>query len=248
MMCENADAFFAHVVAAMARASGIAIVYERGRPWTEVQRLIEAGRADIGFMCGLPYVVQADASTPRYTLLAAPILRAPICNGRPVYFSEMVVRADSPFNTFDDLRGATIAYNGKDSHSGYNVLRAHLAQRGDGAFFSRAVASEAHLNSLRMVADGEVDAAAVDITVLDFERARGDRVLDWMRSIATLGPSPAPPAVILRECPHIDELRRAILAVGCDGWPIMGFAAVTDADYDPIRQMALQGSGVKLDS
>jgi len=57
-------------------------------------------------------------------LLAAPVLHDERYQGQPVYFSDLVLRADARYQAFTDLRGATLAYDEPHSYSGYLVLRA----------------------------------------------------------------------------------------------------------------------------
>ncbi len=64
-------------------------------------------------------------------LLAAPVMAAERYQGQPVYYSDIVVHHASRFQTFADLRNATWAYNEPHSHSGYHVVRFHLAQTGE---------------------------------------------------------------------------------------------------------------------
>jgi ABC-type nitrate/sulfonate/bicarbonate transport system substrate-binding protein len=60
---------------------------------------------------------------PKLTLLAAPLPAGARYGGKPIYFSDVVVRRDSPYQTFADLRGVTWGYNEPGSQSGYNVVR-----------------------------------------------------------------------------------------------------------------------------
>ncbi len=102
-------------------------------------------------------------------LLAVPVPVGRRYENRPVYFSDLVVHRQSPYRCFSDLRGRVWAFNEPRSHSGYNVVRAHLAGLGAYAgFFARAVESGAHVNSLRMILDRRVDCAAIDSTVLEW--------------------------------------------------------------------------------
>src|SRR5512146_1226055 len=60
-------------------------------------------RADLGcvMMCGLPY----SQRRPRPTLVAAPV---PSCDrylGKPIYFTDIAVRADAPFARLEDTFG-----------------------------------------------------------------------------------------------------------------------------------------------
>src|SRR5207253_408625 len=138
----------------------------------------------------------------RIELLAAPIPSGPLYGGRPVYFSDVIVKRDSPAKKFDDLCGSVWAYNEPRSHSGYNVIRAHLANLGRKRFFNRAVESGSHSASVEMVLSGQVDAAAIDSTMLEWMKSQRPEIGKQVRVIATLGPSPIPPWVISKEVPE----------------------------------------------
>ncbi len=56
-----------------------------------------AGQVDVGFICGLPYVHLADSPTCPVELLAAPVLQGKRYQQRPIYFSDVIVRNDSPY-------------------------------------------------------------------------------------------------------------------------------------------------------
>ena len=105
-----------------------------------------------------------EHETPPVELLpAAPVFRDGRALGRPVYFSDLVVRRDSPAGSFLDLRGRSWAYNDRCSLSGYYNLLKQLAEMGEhGGFFGRTCCSESHLSSIQMVAGGEVDATIID--------------------------------------------------------------------------------------
>jgi len=230
-----------------------------GIPWHERERRLDAGQILVAWICGAPYVWKADRADAPVELLAAPVMIGARYGQRPVYFSDVVVHRASHFETFADLRGARWAYNEPRSHSGYHVVRYHLAQLGAAAgYFGAAVESGAHQVSLQMVLSRHVDATAIDTTVLELICARAPAIRSQLRVIATLGPSPMPPWVIgravdpgLREQVralllgmHADPLGRAILGHA----QIARFAAVTDRDYDPIRRMLRAASDVRLGS
>ena len=177
---------------------------------------------------------------------------------RPVYFSDVVVRRDSTCRSFRDLRGATWAYNEPRSHSGFNVVRAHLFDLGEARwhFFAAAVEAGAHTKSLQMILSGAVDGAAIDSTVLEWLGGQRNDLADEIRVIDTLGPSPIPPWVISRQVAasqrralrqllgamHLDPAGREILADG----RLLRFTAADDHDYDPIRAMAHKAERVSL--
>jgi phosphonate transport system substrate-binding protein len=158
---------------------------------------------------------------------------------------------------FADLRGASWAYNEPGSHSGYNVVRYHLATLGETSrYFGKVVESGAHQTSLQMILDRQIDASAIDSAVLELEFQRYPAIRSKVRIIETLGPSPIPPWVILKSLSqklrkalrelllhmHKDPQGRAILADG----QIARFAYVEDGDYDAIRSMARKAELVTL--
>ena len=126
------------------------------------------GAADVGFMCAPSFLWLREAENPSVELAgAAPVFRDDRTPGRPVYFSEVVVNRKRCIRSFVGLRGRSFAYNDPCSLSGYYNLLKKLSEMGeDRSFFDRIVCSRSHLNSLRMVAGGEVDAAAIDSNVL----------------------------------------------------------------------------------
>jgi phosphonate transport system substrate-binding protein len=203
----------------------------------------------VGWICGLPYVWKADSGQPPVDLLAAPVMAASRYQNRPVYFSDVLVRADSPFTHFADLRGARWVYNEPHSHSGYNLVAYHLATLGeDWRYFNEVQASGAHQVSLEMIRNGRCDASAIDSTVLEIEFANNPALQTQFRVIGTLGPSPIPPWVIRQELPDTlkQEIRQTLLtmhqhAAGLAilaSYGVAQFTAVTDKDYDLIRHMA----------
>src|SRR5262245_15536751 len=122
---------------------------------------------EVAFVCGLPYVELVRRAGPVVEPLAAPLLKGRRYGGRPVYFSDVVVRRDSPYRTFADLRGRSWAYNEPCSHSGYGVTRYRLVLMGETrGFFGKVVEAGFHESSLRMVCSGEVDGSAIDSHVL----------------------------------------------------------------------------------
>jgi phosphonate transport system substrate-binding protein len=207
-----------------------------------------SGEADVGFLCGLPYVELTRQPHPPVELLAAPVLTGERYGGRPIYFSDVIVRADSPYQSFSDLRGRVWAYNDPDSHSGYNVTRHRLVSMGEtNGFFGRVVEAGSHQRSIRMVCSGEIDAAAIDSQVLSVELRDHPALGDQLKVIDTLGPAGIQPVVAASRLP--EELKAAVkdvlLAIGDDraaraildqGF-VERFVAVTDEDYEDVRAM-----------
>src|SRR6185312_9013112 len=158
-----------------------------------------AGRVDVGFICGLPYVRMADAPACPVELLAAPVLMGERYQQKPVYFSDVIVRSDSPYTCFDDLSGCTWAYNEATSHSGYNLVCSSLLERGKTLhYFGTMVKSGSHSRSLQLVLEGRADATAIDSHVLEVALAKNKDLALQLRVVTMLGPSSIPPMVVAR--------------------------------------------------
>jgi phosphonate transport system substrate-binding protein len=172
----------------------------------------------------------------------------PRYGGRPVYFTDVIVRRDSGLASFADLRGRRYAYNDRGSNSGYAVPRDHLLRLGETrGYFGAVVEAGAHQASIRLVCEGAVDASGIDSTVLELETAQHPEIGPALRVVESIGPNPIPPVVVSARLPadakarlraaflamHDDPEGRAVLAAGL----IARFVAVTDADYDPVRAM-----------
>jgi phosphonate transport system substrate-binding protein len=207
-----------------------------------------AGQADVGFICGLPYVQLTRRQPPPVELLAAPVLQGARYAGRPIYYSDVIVRRDTPFRTFADLRGHRWSYNDLDSHSGYNITRYRLVQMGETrGYFGAVLEAGWHQRSIAWVRDGVVDASAIDSQVLAVALRHDPALADQLRVIDVLGPATIQPIVAARQLPDPlkadlqaillgmadDPAARARLAEGF----VERLVAVDDAAYDDIRAM-----------
>jgi phosphonate transport system substrate-binding protein len=226
-------------------------------PWQDCEALLDQGKVHLCWICGLPYAWKATTENPHVELCAVPIMREERYQKRPVYFSDVVVHRQSAFQSFTDLRGASWAYNEPRSHSGYNVVRHHLAKLGErGGYFGRVIESGTHQLSLEMIVSGEIDASAIDSTVLDAEVRRSPRLKEEIRVVETLGPSPMPPWVILKSLAR--ELKDAVTAVLLDmhaepsgnrileSWGISHFARPDHGAYEAMLRMGRDAEGVRL--
>lgn len=169
-------------------------------------------------------------ATPRYT--------APGCDGT-TYRSAIVVHAESPAASLEDLRHGRCAVNEITSNSGMNLLRASIAPLANGArFFGSVLFSGSHRKSVDMVAGGEADVAAVDcVSLAHFRRfdpsaASRLRVLDW---------TPASPSLPFITAAATDDTTLQILRSSLA-------AVLADPRLDSIRDLLfLEGAGLEPD-
>jgi phosphonate transport system substrate-binding protein len=164
-----------------------------------------------------------------------------------VYFSDVVVRADSPYASFDDLRGTRWAYNEPYSHSGFVVVLYELARLGKGTdFVGQAVEAGFHDEALQMILAGRADWAAIDSQVLALWLRGRPALRRKLRTVAVLGPSTVQPVVASARRLNrraLDAVREALVTLDRDpvARPILHaagierFVAIEAGDYEDIR-------------
>ena len=208
----------------------------------------ERGEADLGVICGLPYVWLADRQPPPVEPLAAPVLTGERYGGRPIYFSDVIVRHDSPISCLEELRGCSWAYNEPASQSGHSVTLYSLIRMGARpGFFARVVEAGFHQRAIRLVVAGAADAAAIDSQVLAVELRAHPYLADRLRVVGAFGPSTIQPVVAASRLSDQlkDEVRELLVELGDDPTArpaldyglIRRFSPVDDAAYDDIRAM-----------
>jgi phosphonate transport system substrate-binding protein len=173
-------------------------------------------KVDVAFMCAPSFIWLRNLRPPPAELLGvAPVFDDERNAGRPVYFCDVIVRDDTPIQTFSDLRGSAWAYNDKSSLSGYYGLLDKLAASGrDENFFGSVSCSGSHLNSIDAVLQGQADAAAIDSNVLRIKLRETPTLRNTLRVIESWGPYPIQPIVVSSNLhPNLkDQLRAAFFA------------------------------------
>lgn len=205
------------------------------------------GRADLGWICSTSYVGLALASDDPTVRLGgvAWVPDDPDTQGRPVYFGDVVVQADSPIRTFDDLAGARVGCNDEVSLSGHYSLRFALDDRSlDPASHLDMVFTGAHHTSLDRLVAGELDAAVID-SVVRHTRSRRDAAVASLRVVHRLGPWPVQPLVVSTSLPCTDALliRERLLRARTDPRMVAALAEagltslveVGSDHYEPVR-------------
>lgn len=203
---------------------------------------------DVCFVCSLPYVAFERRGIRLAVPVAAPVLKGKRYGGRPIYFSDVVVRRDSDIRGFADLRGRSWAYNEPLSQSGYGITRYHLARLGETkGFFGQVVEAGFHREALAMVVRGDVDGSAIDSQVLALELREQPDLAEQVMVVEALGPSTIQPVAVSRRLSGDlrESIRRVLVTMADDGVArerfdralVERFVAVDACDYDDIRMM-----------
>ena len=216
--------------------------------YAEINELLRTGQADVGFVCGGAYV---EGEREQYLEL----LTVPEIDGATTYRALIIVPADSPANTFADLRGRRFAFTDPLSNSGRLYVQYFLAQMDETpeSFFGETIYTYSHDNSVHAVAQGIVDGATVDSLVYDALLKLEPNLADQLRLVHRSPGFGNPPVVVHPEL--ADDLkatlRQALLEMHSDPQGRQALAPLyvtrfvsSDAEsYEDIRRMAAEVRG-----
>ncbi len=108
--------------------------------------------------CGFPYATRLKDAVQ---VVATPIYAADGCDG-PLYSSVIVAHRESGVAGLADLAGRRFAFNARDSLSGFVAPIEALRQAGIAPTALQWIETGGHRASIRAVAEGQADAAAID--------------------------------------------------------------------------------------
>ena len=113
----------------------------------------------LGHTCGYPYVTRWNKS---HQLICVPEFDIPGCEGT-LYSSWFVCGSADKRDTIEAFRDGVAVINGPNSNSGMNVFRYQVSPFAkNGSFFNDVIVSGSHINSMRAVAEGRAEIAAID--------------------------------------------------------------------------------------
>jgi ABC-type phosphate/phosphonate transport system substrate-binding protein len=201
-------------------------------------------RDDLGcaMMCGLPF----SERRPPPTLLAAPVPSPGRYQGRPIYFTDIAVRADSAHRTLEDTFGGVVGYTLENSMSGCVALRRHLLAHRTAErprLYRRAVGGL--LNARRVIEaldEGRIDVGPLDSYAHDLLRRNDPAFAGKIRVIASTAAAPIPPLVATAPiaADELGRLREGVVAAGGaaelgtarEVLLLEGFVVPRKSDYD----------------
>lgn len=153
-------------------------------------------RNDLGcaMMCGLP----ASLRNPAPTILAAVVPSPMRYNRRPVYMSDLAVRADAPYRSLEDTFGGVAGTTVPDSQSGYFAFRHRLLefQHAPQPLYRKCVGGLLNARGvIAALARGDIDIGPLDGYVHDLLRATEPDFAQQVRILESTKPTPIPPIV-----------------------------------------------------
>jgi ABC-type phosphate/phosphonate transport system substrate-binding protein len=203
-------------------------------------------RPDLGcvFMCGFPIALRMADIRP----IAAPVPSLPWAKGKPHYRSDLIVRADAPFQRLEDTFGLRAAWTVEHSHSGFNAFRHHLLPYRSAARPNLYGSMAGHLVTARRILDS-VREGAIDIGPLDgywhaLIGMHAPHLVENLRVLASTSLAPMPAFVTGPRLPDdaLLRLKQSFAAAHQAPWfadfadtlLLDRFAPIEEADYAPL--------------
>jgi ABC-type phosphate/phosphonate transport system substrate-binding protein len=161
-VAPEAEAAWRELLAHVADEAGVALDYMPYPAPQPMEGLWTRGDLGAAQMCGYPIALRLADVAP----LAAPIPSLDWAQGRALYRSDLIVRADSPFRCLADTFSGRLGWTVEHSHSGFNALRHHLLRYRSAArptLYGEVVGSMVTARRiLDAVRDGSIDIGPLD--------------------------------------------------------------------------------------
>lgn len=208
----------------------------RGTDYAAVVEALRAGHAELAYLGPASYGLARRVMGDR----VAPIFRYVDNQGMEGYHSAMIVRADSPFQRPEDLRGRSLGFTDPNSTSGFQVPGWFLRRQGmdPAAFFARTGFAGSHEQNVMAVINGTFDAGVVAYS--NEQRNTFQRMVEkgmiqegLVRVIWRSPLIPNSPVVLRMDLP--EAFRRDLIAA---------FAALPERDAQAFRDMSSNARGL----
>jgi phosphonate transport system substrate-binding protein len=171
------------------------------------------------------------------------------------YHSVILVKADSPYQRLEDLKGKKFAFADPNSTSGHQAPRYFLTEQGYNVdtFFAETAFSGSHENSVMGLLNGTFDAVATWWNSEEYSNPRrmeakgmippGQWRLIWKSPLLPSSPWAMPTHLPEQMRQEITEALLNMPQNGPEAWQALtmgqmkGLRRVTHADYEPIVRM-----------
>ncbi len=234
--------YFQDLMELIADRVGRRAIFSQRRTYAEINELVQSHEVDVALVCSGPY-------TSGHKKFGMELLAVPVVHGQTVYHSYILAQRDSSIQSFEDLRGKKFAFTDPHSNTGCLVPTYMLAKRGEtpDAFFTESFFTRSHDNSIRAVADGLADGAAVDSLIWEFMNTV-DPTETSRTKIIEKSPAYGIPPIVVH--PDLDDnlkqrLKAAFLSIHEEqkAIPLLHriqvdrFTEAEDTLYDSVREM-----------
>jgi phosphonate transport system substrate-binding protein len=237
---------------------GIPVSFVQASDYAGVIQAMAAKQIDMAVLGADGYAAMYEATKGN----VEPLVTNMETDGSLGYYSALVVRADSPYKTLQDLKGKTIGYPDPNSTSGYLFPRHAMRKMGldPDTFFGKAIFAGGHPQAVIGVVRGQYDGAFTWVSGIGdpakgYTRGNlrmmidaGQLDMSKLRVIKLFGPIPNGPTIIRKDLPtELKDLVRGILTamsfqdpktfIAVTGGEGGGYVAVPHSFYKGIIEM-----------
>ena len=249
---EEGHEYYKRLLDYLGRKLDLKINFMEKKTYAEVNLLLKKGNIDVAFVCGGPYVEGHDE-------FGLELLVAPVIDGKTEYFSYIIVNKNSGIEDLEGLRGKRFGFVDPMSNTG-KLIPTYLIQKefkqDPKDFFKEYLYTYDHDKSIKAVAYGIIDGAAVDSLVWDYMDKKGSKYTKETRIIKTSEPYGIPPVVVRLGLDLAPKIKEILLNMhrdkeGADilkGMFIDKFVKVDDSNYDGIRRIKARMKKTESDS
>lgn len=183
------------------------------KTYAEMDTLIKEHKVDIAYVCNSSYTkLDKDG--------AGKILAIPIFDGSDQYYSYIIAKKNSRFNSLADFYGTIFAFTDPESNSGTTAPTYYMISHGidPKTFFKSYIYTYEHGESIKAVIDGFVDGASVDSIVYSRFTQKHPEQIEQLKVILVLGPYTNSPIVARSSLPQkqFDMLQHAFTMMHLD--------------------------------
>jgi phosphonate transport system substrate-binding protein len=234
--------------------TGLKFTIDVATSYVAVIEAMGAGRADIGWLNALGYVLAHDRH-------GVELLLGTVRQGSRTYRGQIITHVDSGIKRLEDLRGKKFAFGDPASTSSYLFPRALLEEKGfnPDTFFSQTIFAGSHNNVVIAVYTRQVDGGATYGRSADSGpptdarvrvQAQFPDVMEKVVVIAETDPIPNDTVSVRKDLPQElkEQVKSGLLSLaGTEAgrkaltrlYQIDGLTPeVKDADYDVVRRAA----------
>lgn len=167
------------------------VVLKQRRKYADINEMLKSGEALVAFTCTGAYLAGREQ-------FGLELFVVPVVGGKTVYYSYIIVHKDSPYKSFEDLKGKVFAFTDPLSLSGRLYVTSILNEKGLNTkdYFKKFFYTSGHEKSIEIVAQKLADAASVDSLILEDMIRKGNYYGNQVRVISKSPPFGMPPFVV----------------------------------------------------
>ncbi len=192
--------------AILAGADGSVEIFDHAPP-APISELWQRPDKAAVFMCGLPW----SLAPAQLGLVAAPVPSPAAHGDRPCYWSDVIVRADSPFMAIEQTFGHRLALTTPESQSGYAALLHALMPHGGSAPLYREIIEPRFtpLGALTAVIERKADVAPIDSYAFALLSKHAPELTSQVRIVMRTEPTAVP--LLVSSGPALPRITAAFL-------------------------------------